>query len=365
VGEPLRIGLVGAGAISGAYLDRLTELEGLELVAVADLAPQRAGAVLERVPTARALDIDDLLAAADVDLVLNLTVPQAHAEVALRAIAAGKSVYGEKPLAGTAADAAIVLTAADRAGLALGCAPDTVLGTGIQTARKALDDGEIGTPIAATATMVTPGHEAWHPNPDFYYQPGGGPLLDMGPYYLTALVTMLGPVVRVTGAASRARSERVIGSGPRRGEVIPVDVDTHVTGVLEHRGGVLSTIVMSFDAVGSKASRIEVHGARGTLVVPDPNTFDGDVLVCRLGGTEWESLPVSAGYRNTGRGCGLADLATATPQRPPRASGLLAYHVLDVMERLLESAHGGMRLPVTSYVERPAPVPLQDLARRV
>ncbi|MFF3376660.1 Gfo/Idh/MocA family protein [Streptomyces sp. NPDC002680] len=364
MGQPLKIGLVGAGAISSAYLDRLTVLESLELVAVADLEPQRAAAVLERVPTARTADVDDLLAASDVDLVLNLTVPQAHAEVALRAIAAGKPVYGEKPLAGTAADAATMLAAADRAGLALGCAPDTVLGTGIQTARKAVDDGEIGTPIAATATMVTPGHEAWHPNPDFYYQPGGGPLLDMGPYYLTALVTMLGPVVRVTGAATRTRSERVIGSGPRRGEVIPVDVDTHVTGVLEHRGGVLSTIVMSFDAVDSKASRIEVHGERGSLVVPDPNNFDGDVAIRRLGGTGWEVLPVSAGYRDTGRGCGLADLATATPQRPPRASGLLAHHVLDVMEQLLESAHAGRSLPVTSSVERPEPVPLQDLARR-
>ncbi|MFC4950517.1 Gfo/Idh/MocA family protein [Pseudonocardia sp. GCM10023141] len=364
MGEPLRVGMVGAGAISGAYLDRLTTLADLELVAVADLVPERAKAVLERVPTARAVSLDELLAASDVDVVLNLTVPLVHADVALRAIAAGKAVYGEKPLAGTAADAATMLAAAERADVTLGCAPDTVLGTGVQTARRAVDDGLIGAPIAATATMVTPGHEAWHPDPEFYYQPGGGPLLDMGPYYLTALITMLGPVVRVTGAAGRTRSERVIASGPRSGTVFPVDVDTHVTGVLEHHGGVLSTIVMSFDAVGSRASRIEVHGESGSLVVPDPNHFGGDVAVRRLGDPDWETLPVSAGYRDTGRGCGLADLATATPQRPLRASGALAYHVLDVMERLLESAHTGTRLTVDSTVERPEPVALQELRTR-
>jgi predicted dehydrogenase len=364
VGQPLRIGLVGAGAISPAYLDTLTSLDGLELVAVADLVPARARAVLERVPTARVLEVGELLAAADVELVLNLTVPRAHAPVALQAIAEGKMVYGEKPLAATAPAAAEVMSAAERAGLPLGCAPDTVLGTGIQTARKAIDDGQIGTPISATATMVTPGHEAWHPNPDFYYQPGGGPLLDMGPYYLSALVTMLGPVVRVSGAASRMRAERVIGSGPRRGEVIPVLVDTHVTGVLEHQGGVLSTILMSFDAVGSRASRIEVHGDRASLAVPDPNLFDGDVALRRLGGTGWEILPVSAGYLGAGRGYGIADLAAAGSARPPRASAPLAYHVLEVMERLLESARTGSRLTVHSTSERPEPVPLQELPKR-
>jgi predicted dehydrogenase len=364
VGESLRIGLVGAGTISGAYLDTLTSLDGVELVAAADLVPARAHAVRDRVPAVRALEVDELLAASDVQLVLNLTVPRAHAPVALRAIAAGKMVYGEKPLAATAADAAEVLAAAERAGVTLGCAPDTVLGTGVQTARKAIDDGEIGGPISATATMVTPGHEAWHPDPDFYYQPGGGPLLDMGPYYLSALVTMLGPVTRVSGAASRMRGERVIGSGPRRGEVIPVGVDTHVTGVLEHQGGVLSTILMTFDAVGSRASRIEVHGELGSLVVPDPNHFDGDVALRRLGGTCWEQLPVSAGYLGAGRGCGVADLAAAGPGRPPRASADLAYHILEVMERLLESARTGNRLPVTSTAARPTPVPLQELPKR-
>ena len=191
----------------------------------------------------------------------------------------------------------------------VGCAPDTVLGTGIQTARKAVDDGLIGRPIAATATMVTPGHERWHPNPDFYYQPGGGPLLDMGPYYVTALVTLLGPVVSVIGAASHAARRADHRLGPTRGpERDPVATDTHVTGVLVHAWGALSTLVMSFDAVDTKSPNIEVHGEHGSLVVPDPNHFDGDVQLFALGADDWETLPVSAGYVESGRGFGISDL---------------------------------------------------------
>jgi len=364
MGEPLRVGIIGAGAISRSYIGTLPRLPGLRLTAVADVAPDRAAAVAAAHPEIAALPVEALLASDSVDAVLNLTIPAAHAEVALASIAAGKHVYGEKPLVARRGEANDVLDAAALAGVRVGCAPDTVLGHGIQTARKVVDDGLIGRPVAATAFMTTPGHESWHPDPEFYYLPGGGPLLDMGPYYLTALVTMLGPVVRVSGAASRMRAERVIGSGPRRGEVIPVQVDTHVTGVLEHQGGVLSTILMSFDAVGSRASRIEVHGEHGSLVVPDPNHFDGGVALRRLGGTGWEQLPVTAGYLGAGRGCGVADLAAAGPGRPPRASAALAYHVLEVMERLLESARTGNRLPVTSTEARPTPVPLQELPKR-
>jgi predicted dehydrogenase len=311
----------------------------------------------------RPVSVEQLLAAEDVDLVLNLTIPAAHAEVALAAIAAGKAVYGEKPLAATTAEARRVLEAADAAGVVVGCAPDTVLGTGIQTARKAIEDGLIGAPVAATATMLTPGHERWHPNPDFYYAPGGGPLLDMGPYYVSALVTLLGPVVSVIGAASHTRPERVIGSGPRQGERIPVTTDTHVTGVLVHESGALSTLVMSFDAVRSTSANIEVHGPLGTLAVPDPNHFDGDTRLFRLGGTEWETLPVSAGYTDSGRGYGIADLALTPAGQDPRASGTLAYHVLDVMESLLDSAHTGKACAIESHTPRPTPVPLTDLAR--
>lgn len=367
VGNPLRIGIIGCGKIVGQYLDSFRRLGDVRLVAVADLDAARAAQVAaEYGEGVRAVDVGELLAAEDVDLVLNLTIPAAHAEVALAALAAGKHVYGEKPLAATTREAQTVLDAARAAGVVVGCAPDTVLGTGIQTARKAIDDGLIGAPVAATATMVTPGHERWHPNPDFYYVPGGGPLLDMGPYYVTALVTLLGPVVSVTGAASHTRSERVIGSGPRAGERIPVTTDTHVTGVLTHESGALSTLVMSFDAVATHSANIEVHGSLGTLAVPDPNHFDGDTRVHRLGGDRWETLPVSAGYVDSGRGYGIADLAatleTEGPAAEPRAGGTLAFHVLDVMESLLESAHGGRAVAVGSRAERPSAVVLEDLA---
>ncbi|KHL03559.1 Gfo/Idh/MocA family protein [Sinomonas humi] len=363
--KPLRVGIIGCGKIVAQYLESFRRLQDVQLTAVADIDMERANAVAAEWNDGgageggvRAVGVEELLAAPDVDLVLNLTIPAAHAEVALAAIAAGKAVYGEKPLAATTAEARRVLDAAREAGVVVGCAPDTVLGTGIQTARKAIDDGLIGAPVAATATMVTPGHERWHPNPDFYYLPGGGPLLDMGPYYVTALVTLLGPVVSVIGAASHTRAERVIGSGPREGERIPVEIDTHVTGVLVHESGVLSTLVMSFDAVATHSSNIEVHGPQGTLAVPDPNHFDGETRLFRLGGSEWETLPVSAGYVGSGRGYGIADLASTPEGQEPRAGGLLAFHALDVMESLLDSAHSGKSVAVTSRAERPSAVPL-------
>src|SRR6185312_8342203 len=222
-----------------------------------------------------------------------------------------------------------VLRAAADAGVRVGCAPDTVLGTGTQTARAAIDAGRIGRPLAATATMVTAGHERWHPDPDFYYRPGGGPLLDMGPYYVSSLVHLLGPVRAVTGAGSRLRGERVIGSGRRAGERITVEVDSHVTGVLEHANGALSTITTSFDGVATTAAPIEVHGETGTLAVPDPNTFDGDVRVFPLGGTGWRVLEPRAGYVEGSRGIGLIDLVSADGQRSPRAGGDVALHVLE------------------------------------
>ncbi|MCD1269025.1 Gfo/Idh/MocA family oxidoreductase [Microbacterium sp. MEC084] len=360
---PIRVGVVGCGHIVEQYLQTLPRLDDVSFVAAADLDAERAAAVAARVPGARSLSVDELMAAEDVDVVLNLTIPAAHHEIAMRAIRAGKHVYGEKPLTADTASGREVLEAAAAAGVAVGCAPDTVLGAGTQTARRAIDDGLIGRPVAASATMVTAGHERWHPNPDFYYRPGGGPLLDMGPYYVSALITLLGPVVSAVGAASALRDARTIGSGARAGEVIPVvDVDTHVTGVLVHASGALSTLVMSFDAVASRASNIEVHGTDGSLVVPDPNRFDGEVALWRLGGEAWEPLAASAGYLEGGRGIGLQDLA-ATRGRP-RASGELAFHALDVMESLLRAAREGQAVAVGSTCERPEPVPLTDLGAR-
>ena len=359
MGEPLNLGIIGVGAISAQYLANLPRLPQIRLVAVADLDLSRAEAVAAEHPGVRACSVDDLLTDPAIDAVLNLTIPAAHAAIALRAIAAGKDVYGEKPLAATTAEAQQVLDAAAAAGVRVGCAPDTVLGTGVQTARKAIDDGLIGTPVAATATMVTPGHERWHPNPDFYYSAGGGPLLDMGPYYVTALVTLLGPVTQVVGAASHLRPTRTIGSGPRQGESVPVSIDTHVTGILTHESGAISTLLMSFDAVATTAAPIEVHGDAGSLAVPDPNHFAGTVRHFPLGGDAWADLPVSAGYRDSGRGFGLADLAETPTDAEPRAGGRLAFHVLDVLESVLRSAATGRAEPVGSTVERPAAVALR------
>ena len=368
MGEPLNVGIIGCGAIVAQYLKTLPSLESVNLRAVADLDLSRAQAVADSQEGVRAMTVDELLADPGIDTVLNLTIPAAHAEVASRAIAAGKNVYGEKPLAANTTEAREVLALAAAAGVRVGCAPDTVLGTGIQTARHAIDDGLIGRPISATATMVTPGHERWHPNPDFYYVPGGGPLLDMGPYYVTALVTLLGPVTSVIGAASHTRKERTIGSGPRAGESVPVSIDTHVTGVLVNESGSLSTLVMRFDAVQTRSSNIEIHGELASLTVPDPNYFDGEVSVCDLEnrGNDreigWEVLPASAGYIGAGRGYGLADMALTPPGEQHRANGELAYHVLDVMESLLQSAADGASVPVRSTAERPREVPLTALS---
>ncbi|WP_042394457.1 Gfo/Idh/MocA family protein [Streptacidiphilus carbonis] len=364
MGEPLKIGIVGAGKISGAYLDTLDRLTSVRLTAVTDLDPQRAQSLAQRGSAGGAGNgsevavvgsVAELVAREDVDAVLNLTIPAAHAEVALTALGAGKHVYGEKPLAVDRKEAETVLAAARAAGLRVACAPDTVLGTGVQSARKAVDDGLIGRPVAATAFMTTAGHETWHPDPEFYYRPGGGPLLDMGPYYLSALVHLLGPVVRVTGASSRPRARRTIGGGPRAGDSFPVEVDTHITGVLEHADGALSTLMMSFDVHAARLPRIEVHGTEASLSVPDPNGFDGPVEINR--GAGWEVVPVGAGYRDAGRGTGLADLAEALAQgRPHRASAELAAHVLDVMLTLMDAADQGRALPVVSTCERPSPV---------
>jgi predicted dehydrogenase len=364
VGEPHRIGIVGAGWISGAYLETLRDHPAVTIAAVADLDAARAASVAAGVPGCRALPPGDLLHDDSIATILNLTVPAAHAEVARAAIKNGRQVYGEKPLTSDLPSARAVLEQASVRGVAVGCAPDTVLGTGVQTARAAVDAGMIGRPLSAVAVMATPGHERWHHQPDFYYQPGGGPLLDMGPYYVTALIHLLGPIVAVTGAASRQRTSRVVGAGPRAGERIPVAVDTHVTGVLHHASGVLSTITTSFDAVRTTAAPIEVHGETGTLAVPDPNRFDGDARLFALDATDWRTLPPSAGYAEASRGIGLLDMLTSpSPSPSPRASGALALHVLDVMTSLLRSAAEGRRLDLTTTADRPAPLPLIPAAQ--
>lgn len=362
MGRPLRIGVVGVGVISTQYFAQLAQLPNLRLTAVADLDTIRATAAAAE-QGALAMTVDELLASPEVDAVLNLTIPAAHAEIGLRALAAGKHLYGEKPLALTTAEAQPMLDAAAEARLRIGCAPDTVLGTGIQTARAVLDSGRIGDPVGASVHWSNPGHETWHPAPDFYFQPGGGPLFDMGPYYLTSLVTLFGPVTRVSGTVSRSSRERTVATGPNAGAAVPVDVDTHVTAMLEHANGATSTVTVSFELWATRVPPFEVYGTAGTIAVPDPNLFSDPVSVATVTGTaaqpEFVEVPVEAGYADAGRGVGLSDLARAIEtDRPHRASGELAFHVLDVMESILRAGREHATIELTSTVERPEPVAL-------
>jgi predicted dehydrogenase len=354
---PLRIGIIGVGNISAQYFAHLPSLPNLRLVAVADIAMDRAREVAAE-QGAEARTVDELLTSPDIDAVLNLTIPAAHVEVGTKALQAGKHVYAEKPLALKPEDAAPMLELAAERGLRVGSAPDTVLGTGIQTARRLIDDGAIGQVLTADAHWSAPGHERWHPNPAFYYQPGGGPLLDMGPYYLTALVTMLGPVVRVSGVSIRSPRERSVATGPKAGEAIAVAVDTGVSGILEHASGAVSRISMSFDTWATRMPLFEVHGTEGSIAVPDPNRFDDPVEAWTRETGEWRTVDPNAGYAGAGRGYGLADMAHAiATDRPHRASGELAQHVLEIMDAIPRSSAEHVVVTLTTTAARPAAVP--------
>ena len=279
----VKVGVIGCGNISGIYLRNAKVLKGLEVVAAADLVRERAEARAAEYGVPRARSVRALLADPEIRIVLNLTIPKAHASVALAALRAGKSVYNEKPLAIRLEDARRMLKLAKARRLRVGGAPDTFMGAGGQTCRKLIDDGVIGRPVAATAFMMCHGHEGWHPAPDFYYQPGGGPMFDMGPYYLTALVNLMGPVRRVTGSARITFPIRTITSQPLHGTKITVRTPTHIVGVMDFASGAVGTIITSFDVWAAQLPRIEVYGSAGTLSVPDPNTFGGPVRL-RLAG---------------------------------------------------------------------------------
>lgn len=368
----MRVGVIGCGNISSAYLVNAYRIGKLDLVALADLDMKRAEAKIEEIKAKynaewkfttppklpRAITVEELLQSPDVDLVLNLTVPKAHAPVALAALQAGKHTYHEKPFATSRADGQQIIAAAQAKNLRVGSAPDTFLGGGIQTCRKLIDDGWIGEPLGATAFMTCPGHESWHPDPEFYYQVGGGPLFDMGPYYLTALVNLIGPIKRVAAMARATYPTRTITSAKKNGTVIKVETPTHISTSLEFAGGAIGTMIMSFDVYGANLPRIEIFGSKGSLSVPDPNGFGGEVKV-KVGRNDWAPVPLAFGYRENGRGLGVADMASAIMSgRAHRANGELAYHVLDVMQTTLDSAAAGKALEVASTCARPAPLPL-------
>ncbi len=354
--ETLNVGIIGTGNIAPAYIRGCQPFDVIKIAACADILTDRAQAfAAEHGLVARS--IDELLADDDIDMVINLTIPAAHAEVSLQIIEAGKHAYSEKPLALNRADGEKIMQAAAAQGVRMGCAPDTFLGGGGQTARKAIDDGLIGMPIAATAFFLSHGPESWHPNAGFYYLKGGGPLFDMGPYYLTTLVNLMGPVARVAGSARITFDERIATSDALRGQVLPVEVNTHIAGTLEFENGAIATVITSFDIWGHHLPYIEIHGTDGSLSVPDPNRFDGTVQTVRGGQRAWVDMPLTH-TTNIGRGAGVADMAYAIQSgRPHRASGALAFHVLDIMQALEESAAQGVHIDINSTLDQPLAVP--------
>ncbi len=356
--QPIQVGVIGCGVISDAYFRATRTFPILNVVACADLNMAAAQASAEKWEI-EPLTVDALLARPDIDLILNLTTPQAHASVTEAALQAGKHVHLEKPLALTREEGQRMLASAEANGLRISCAPDTFLGGGLQTCRDLIDGGAIGDVVAGTAFMMNHGHESWHPAPGFYYQTGGGPVFDMAPYYLTALVHLLGPVRRVASMTSRAFASRT----DLNGNNLPVEVETHVAGTLEFVNGALITLVMSFDVWAHGNRPIELHGTTGSLRVPDPNTFGGPVALRTVADADWRDVALTHGYTDNMRGIGAADLAFAIQtNRRHRCHSELAYHVLDVMVALHDSAESGQHVLLESSCQQPAPLPNGELS---
>ena len=353
----VKVGVIGCGNISPAYFKGMRVFDNiLDVVACADIDMSRAHARAAEYGV-RACTDEELLAIPDIEIVVNITWPKAHTLVNMMAIEAGKNVHCEKPLAVNRADGAKTIAAAKAKGVRVGCAPDTFLGGGIQTCRKLIDDGWIGNPVAAVAIMTCHGHESWHPDPEFYYEIGGGPMLDMGPYYLTALVNLIGPIKRVTGSTRITYPERVITSQPKNGKRITVETPTHIAGVLDFANGAVGTIITSFDVWSANLPRIEIYGSEGSLSVPDPNNFGGAVMVRRAGAEEWSEIPHTHSAE-VSRGIGVADLAYGLVyNRPHRVNGDLAYHVLEVMCAFEQASRSGKHVDMQSTCARPAALP--------
>ncbi|MDF2924094.1 MAG: gfo/Idh/MocA family oxidoreductase [Paenibacillaceae bacterium] len=357
--KKMRVGVIGCGNISDIYLTNLQRFEHLELAGCADLFRERSQAKAEKHGLSKVYEVEELLSDPTVDIIVNLTIPAVHAEVNRRALLAEKHVYVEKPFAVHTADGLAVLELAREKGLRVGCAPDTFLGAGIQTSIGLIAGGAIGVPVAATAFMLCGGHESWHPDPEFYYKEGGGPMLDMGPYYLTALVAMLGPISRISGSARVSFPERTITSTAKSGQKIHVEVPTHLAGTIDFVQGAVGTIIMSFDVPGGQhLPRIEIYGSEGTLTVPDPNTFGGVVELRRKGEKEFIPVELTHDYAENSRGLGVADMAQAImDDRPHRASGELACHVLEAMHAFAESSVSGRHVVLKSECPLPEPMP--------
>jgi len=352
--EKMKIGIIGCGSISGAYFGGAQKTDILEIKSCADIRMEAAKSAAERYGC-QAVSVDELLADPEIELVVNLTIPKAHVEVGLKALSAGKHVYSEKPMGVSTEEAYKLVELAEKKGLRIGCAPDTFLGAGGQTARKTLDEGAIGRPIAGTAFMCGHGHESWHPNPSFYYDIGGGPMLDMGPYYVTALVNLLGPAKRVAGITTKAFDERIASSKGNEGLRIPVKVNTHLAGTIEFVNGAIITMIMSFDIWRHSLPCIEIYGTDGSMKVPDPNGFGGPVMVAKPG-SNWTEVPLA--FPNNARMIGVIDMVSAIRSgRKHRVNGDLAYHVLEIMTAFDKSSQSGQYTEIKTKIERPVPFP--------
>lgn len=353
---PVGVGIIGAGTISNEYLDNLTKFPDVKVHVIGDLFPEVAAAQASKYGIEAHGDVDTVLQHQDVELVVNLTIPSAHVEVATAAIRAGKHVWSEKPFSLDRSSGLQLLKEAENAGLRLGCAPDTFLGAGLQTARRIIERGDIGTPLTALTLMQSPGPESWHPNPSFLFQDGAGPLFDIGPYYLTTLVQTFGSIAKVAALGSKSRTQRVIGSGPRAGETFDVATPTHVSALAEFESGAASQSVLSFDSPLPRAGFVEVTGSEATIAFPDPNMFTGQIRLHRLGSDEWTTIEATGS--EAGRGTGTLEMARAIRNgQPHRAPGTLAYHVLDAMVSINESLESREFVDVDSSTD---PLPPLD-----
>ncbi len=356
----LRVGVIGCGDISAIYLKNFKErFQTLEVTACAAKTLAHAQARADEYGIAKACTVEEILADPNIDIVLNLTVPAVHGEINLKALASGKHVYSEKPLASSVSEASRILNLAKKKGLMVGCAPDTFLGGALQTCRKLLDDGWIGKPVAVNAFMMSAGPESWHPDPEFLYNQGAGPMFDMGPYYLTAMVSLLGGVKKVASFSRITYPERTITSQPRFGQKIRVEEPTYVSGLMEFENGAIGNLIASFDIQGSTLPYLEIYGSQGTLLVPDPNFFSGPVKIRRAGTEEFTEAPLVFGFTQNYRGLGLAEMAQAMRGgRKNRANGEMALHILEIMNGFQESGVKGHEYLLKSKIVRPDLFPI-------
>lgn len=358
--QKLKVGLIGCGSISDRYLKYGQELYGdaFEIVALADIREEAARQRAQEYHIARVLTPDELIHDPDIDVVLNLTVPKAHTDIICQALRAGKHVYTEKPLGISYQEAQQIQQLAQQMNRRVGCAPDTFMGMPAQTAIRAIENGYIGKVFGANCLCIHPthGNENWHPEPSPYYQKGAGPMFDMGAYYLNQLIAIMGPVQSVMCMQSLNFPQRKIKTQPHKGEIIQVEVPTHVTSMLEFSSGAIVTFMNTLDVWNSRQPWIEIYGTEGTIILPDPNHFTGDVLISRLefGEDKWTKLPPLTEYQDTQRGAGLADFSYAIQEnRPHRASLEMACHVMETIEAFDRSAESGQRYTLTTTCDRP------------